>query len=82
MNFNLGADGTYSGKANGQWVNTSSAAMGGGTLQGNEVTFNFVPTGWTSYYIWKGRLISDGRGVRIEGTAYHYGNTCNFIMTR
>lgn len=79
MDFNLGADGTYSGKANGQWVNTSSADIGGGTLQGNEVTFNFVPTGWQSHYIWKGQFVSVGR---IEGTASHYGNSCNFIMTR
>jgi hypothetical protein len=82
MSLNLGADGKYSGKANGSWVNTNSADIGGGTLQSSEVTFTFNPTGWTSYYIWKGRLTSDGRGVRIEGTAYHGGNACNFTMTR
>jgi hypothetical protein len=79
INFTLGADGKYSGKANGQWVNTNSADIGGGTLQGNEVTFNFVPSGWTSHYIWKGRFVSAGR---IEGTATHYNNSCNFVMTR
>lgn len=79
MDFTLAANGTYSGKANGQWVNTNSAGVGDGRLQGNEVTFNFVPTGWTSYYIWKGRFVSAGR---IEGTATHYNNSCNFVMTR
>lgn len=79
MNFAVGADGAYGGKANGQWVNTNSADIGGGKLQGSEVTFNFNPTGWTSYYIWQGRFVSN---QRIEGTASHGGNTCNFVMTR
>jgi hypothetical protein len=51
-------------------------------LQGNEASFVFTPTGWTSYYIWKGRLISDGKDMRVEGTAARYGTTCNFTMTR
>ena len=83
MYFNLRADGTYAGKASGSWVNTNSADIGGGTVRGNEVSFNFNPTGWTSYYIWKGQFISDGSGIRIQGTAYYYGGkSCNFIMTR
>ncbi len=82
MTLNLGADGKYSGSSSGNWYGANSASITGGTLQGSEVRFDFIPSGWTSYYIWKGRLVSDGNGARIEGTADRSGGICNFTMTR
>ena len=83
MKITQDPDGKYTGAFTSQWGEVRSGTITEGVQQGDEVTFNFVPGGWLSYLIWKGKIIRDGSGVRIEGvTLYYGGDDCRFTMYR
>jgi hypothetical protein len=57
-------------------------AVRDGRLQGDEVTLYLNPTGWASDIVVKGRLVADGAGVRIVGSATHYSKTASITLVR
>lgn len=84
MQITVGPDGKFTGTFTSQWGEVRSGTMTDGVQQNDEITFNFIPNGWTSYLIWKGsRVIRDGSGLRIEGQTFYYGGQdCCFTMYR